>query len=173
MLGYYRVENPGVLEAAAGGLARHGRHRRHRPAGFITIKGRAKRFAKVGGEMVSLSAVEAMAAETLAEPAHRGRGAARCAQGRASRDADNERQLQARGNPAASKAKGASELTIPAEIMVVSSIPLLGSGKPDYVAALALAKERAAAQQAPSAAPTVVAIASEAKPRALGVDAAE
>ena len=57
--------------------------------------------------------------------------------------------------------------------MVVNTMPLLGSGKPDYVAALALAKERAAAQQAPSTAPTVVAIASEAKPRALGVDAAE
>ena len=58
-----RAENPGVLEAAAGRLARHRRHRRHRRAGFITIKGRAKRFAKIGGEMVSLSAVEAMAAE--------------------------------------------------------------------------------------------------------------
>jgi acyl-[acyl-carrier-protein]-phospholipid O-acyltransferase/long-chain-fatty-acid--[acyl-carrier-protein] ligase len=35
---------------------------------------------------------------------------------------------------------------VPAEILLVSSLPLLGTGKPDYVAATALAKERAAAQ---------------------------
>jgi acyl-[acyl-carrier-protein]-phospholipid O-acyltransferase / long-chain-fatty-acid--[acyl-carrier-protein] ligase len=40
--------------------------------------------------------------------------------------------------------KGASELAVPADFLVVDHIPLLGSGKPDYPAALALAKERAA-----------------------------
>ena len=40
------------------------------------------------------------------------------------------------------KARGATELMIPAEVLVVPAVPLLGSGKPDYVAALKLAKER-------------------------------
>jgi acyl-[acyl-carrier-protein]-phospholipid O-acyltransferase/long-chain-fatty-acid--[acyl-carrier-protein] ligase len=46
--------------------------------------------------------------------------------------------------------KGATELIVPAEILVVSKIPLLGTGKPDYVASLALAKDMAAAKQAAS-----------------------
>jgi acyl-[acyl-carrier-protein]-phospholipid O-acyltransferase / long-chain-fatty-acid--[acyl-carrier-protein] ligase len=44
--------------------------------------------------------------------------------------------------------KGASELMVPSDYLVVLSIPLLGSGKPDYVAALALAKERLASRPA-------------------------
>ena len=42
------------------------------------------------------------------------------------------------------KAKGAADLLTPAEIMVVDKLPLLGSGKPDYVAVQALAVARAA-----------------------------
>ena len=45
------------------------------------------------------------------------------------------------------KATGASELAVPATIQVVDKVPLLGSGKTDYVAATALAKELAAAPQ--------------------------
>jgi acyl-[acyl-carrier-protein]-phospholipid O-acyltransferase/long-chain-fatty-acid--[acyl-carrier-protein] ligase len=43
------------------------------------------------------------------------------------------------------KATGASELAVPATVQVVEKIPLLGSGKTDYVAATALANEIAAA----------------------------
>ena len=62
MLGYLRADNPGVLEPPPGGWYDTGDIVTIDAEGFITIKGRAKRFAKVAGEMVSLSAVEAMAA---------------------------------------------------------------------------------------------------------------
>src|SRR4029078_1509078 len=42
------------------------------------------------------------------------------------------------------RGKGAPELIVPAEVLLVEKIPLLGSGKPDFVAALAMAKEKAA-----------------------------
>ena len=44
------------------------------------------------------------------------------------------------------RARGAAELMVPAEILLVASLPLLGTGKPDYVAATGLAKEKSAAE---------------------------
>ena len=42
------------------------------------------------------------------------------------------------------KAKGAAELMIPAEVLVVDKVPVLGSGKLDYVGVATLVRERAA-----------------------------
>jgi acyl-[acyl-carrier-protein]-phospholipid O-acyltransferase/long-chain-fatty-acid--[acyl-carrier-protein] ligase len=146
MLGYMRVENPGVLEPPAGGWHDTGDIVSIDAQGFITIKGRAKRFAKIAGEMVSLSAVEALAAElwpavtsvVVALPdARKGERLVLM-----STDAAVSREAFVRF----ARQKGASELMVPADFLQVTSVPLLGSGKPDYVAALALAKERMAAQ---------------------------
>jgi acyl-[acyl-carrier-protein]-phospholipid O-acyltransferase/long-chain-fatty-acid--[acyl-carrier-protein] ligase len=144
MLGYYRAENPGVLEPPKDGWHDTGDIVAVDAHGFITIKGRAKRFAKIGGEMVSLSAVEAMAAElwpgvvsiVVSVPdARKGeRLVLLTPEAKASREAFSRH----------AKARGASELSVPAEIVVVPSVPLLGSGKPDYVTAAALVKERMA-----------------------------
>ena len=50
------------------------------------------------------------------------------------------------------RARGAAELMVPADILLVGGLPLLGTGKPDYVAAAALAREKVAAppQESPS-----------------------
>jgi acyl-[acyl-carrier-protein]-phospholipid O-acyltransferase/long-chain-fatty-acid--[acyl-carrier-protein] ligase len=101
-------------------------------AGFVSIKGRAKRFAKIGGEMVSLPAVEGWPA-MLAGPcpcrchpprSQEGRGAGAVHQLPA---ADPRDLLQwGRGH-------GVTELMIPRDIRVLAELPVLGTGKLDYV----------------------------------------
>jgi len=144
MLGYLRAENPGVLAPLAGGWHDTGDIVAIDAAGFIAIKGRAKRFAKIAGEMVSLSAVEAMAATlwpqatSVAVSIPDARKGERIVLLTTQKDADRAAmQRQA-------KAVGASELAVPADIRVVAAVPLLGSGKTDYVGATRLAKELAA-----------------------------
>jgi acyl-[acyl-carrier-protein]-phospholipid O-acyltransferase/long-chain-fatty-acid--[acyl-carrier-protein] ligase len=143
MLGYLRAENPGVLEPLAGGWHDTGDIVTIDAAGFIAIKGRAKRFAKIAGEMVSLSAVEAMAAAlwpqamSVAVSIPDARKGERIVLLTTQKDAERSAmQRQA-------KTVGASELAVPADIRVVGNVPLLGSGKTDYVGATRLAKELA------------------------------
>ena len=110
--------------------------------GFISIRGRAKRFAKIAGEMVSLGAVEMLAQAMWPEERHAvvavpdKRRGERIVLVTTARDADAE-QLRKYG-----KAHGAAELMVPGDIVKVPEIPVLGSGKTDYVAARKLAVEQ-------------------------------
>ena len=77
MLGYLRADRPGVLEPPPEGWHDTGDIVTIDDQGFVAIKGRAKRFAKVGGEMVSLAAVEMLAAELWPNYIDRGGGGRR------------------------------------------------------------------------------------------------
>src|SRR5258708_25677517 len=63
MRGYPQADNAGVLERPVEGWHDTGDIVAIDEQGFLTIKGRARRFAKVGGEMISLAALEALASE--------------------------------------------------------------------------------------------------------------
>ena len=103
---------------------------------YIFIKGRAKRFAKISGEMVSLTAVEAALAGAF--PQH----GEDCAVAVVARpDADKGEQLVAATNKAELSADeireaitkaGLPNLAVPREIKVLDEIPVLGSGKTNY-----------------------------------------
>jgi acyl-[acyl-carrier-protein]-phospholipid O-acyltransferase/long-chain-fatty-acid--[acyl-carrier-protein] ligase len=142
MLGYLMVDKPGVLQPPAGGWHDTGDIVAVDAQGFIAIKGRAKRFAKIGGEMISLAAVEALASDLWPK-----------ALSAAARELDSRKgerivlaTQQADANRADflafAKARGASELTVPAEFMIVESLPLLGSGKLDFAAVDRLVRDR-------------------------------
>ncbi len=144
MLGYYRADNPGVLEETPGGWHDTGDIVTVDPLTFVTIKGRAKRFAKIAGEMVSLAAVEQMCAGLWPEhpPALVSVPDPR----------KGERLIMVTTKPGATRAevhafmktRGATELMTPSEIMTVDALPLLGSGKTDYVELNRMVRERTA-----------------------------
>lgn len=103
---------------------------------FITIQGRLKRFAKISGEMISLTAVEEAFAGAF--PQH----GLRCQTAILARpDPDkgekiilvtNEPKLTLDEVRTTARAKGLPNLAIPKEIRVLASIPTLGTGKTDY-----------------------------------------
>jgi acyl-[acyl-carrier-protein]-phospholipid O-acyltransferase/long-chain-fatty-acid--[acyl-carrier-protein] ligase len=138
MSGYYRHDAPGVLEPpsseAGPGWHNMGDVVALDADGFVEIQGRLKRFAKVAGEMVSLEVVEVIArTASKADAMH----AATCISdpGRGelivlfTTDSDLTRdQLSA-----AARGLGYPEIAVPKRIRVLENLPLLGTGKIDYV----------------------------------------
>jgi acyl-[acyl-carrier-protein]-phospholipid O-acyltransferase/long-chain-fatty-acid--[acyl-carrier-protein] ligase len=136
MRGYLRPEAPDAIEAPPGGWYDTGDAVTIDADGFVAIRGRIKRFAKVGGEMVSLAAVEALAHRTwpdvavaavaLPDPRKGNRVVLVLGGGADALDATLA-PLQAQA-----RAEGIAEIMLPARVIALPELPLLGSGKPDY-----------------------------------------
>jgi acyl-[acyl-carrier-protein]-phospholipid O-acyltransferase/long-chain-fatty-acid--[acyl-carrier-protein] ligase len=146
MLGYLKADNPGVLERPPEGWHDTGDIVTIDEQGFLAIKGRARRFAKVGGEMISLAAVEALASElwpnalsaVVAVPdARKGERLILLTQHKGATRSDIQ---------SFAKSKHASDLMIPAEVWVFDKLPVLGTGKVDVMALTKLVEERLAAK---------------------------
>jgi acyl-[acyl-carrier-protein]-phospholipid O-acyltransferase / long-chain-fatty-acid--[acyl-carrier-protein] ligase len=151
MLGYLKTDNPGVIEPPPEGWHDTGDIVVIDPHGFVAIKGRAKRFAKIGGEMVSLAAVETLAAELWPDALSAVAAVPDARKGERLVLVTQKKDAKRSDFQAYAKAHGASDLMVPAEILVVDTVPVLGSGKLDYVGVVAMVKERVAAAQTAAA----------------------
>ena len=146
MSGYLRTEKPGVLEPLVDGWHDTGDVVSVDEGGFITIRGRAKRFAKIGGEMISLAAVEALAGEVW-----KGSLSAVASVPDARKGEKLILITEAPGATRAeflafAKANGAMDLMVPAEVRVVPKVPVLGSGKLDFAGVTKLVQDAPAAK---------------------------
>ena len=139
MLGYLREGGFGRIDAPRDGWYDTGDIVEVDDDGFITIAGRAKRFAKIGGEMVSLTQVEDRAVElwpdvrsaavSLPDP-RRGERIVLLTERMDGERSDIQRHMQAKGD---------AEIAIPRTLVKLAEMPLLGTGKVNYVAATTLA----------------------------------
>ncbi|ANN94777.1 TPA: AMP-binding protein [Legionella pneumophila] len=133
MLGYLDEDKPGVIIEPEDGWHDTGDIVTVNADGFITIAGRAKRFAKIAGEMVSLTAVEGIAASIWPELLH-----AAVVQKSPRKGEQIFLFTEAEYADKVSfikkvKERGQSELLVPHMIYPACQIPVLPSGKIDYI----------------------------------------
>jgi acyl-[acyl-carrier-protein]-phospholipid O-acyltransferase / long-chain-fatty-acid--[acyl-carrier-protein] ligase len=126
--------------------------------GFVAIVGRVKRFAKPGGEMVSLAAAERIAETAVPETRHavvalpdprRGEKLILVTE---ARGFDRTRLLEA------AHQLGLPEIAVPREVIEIDHMPLLGTGKTDYAAVTRLAEQAMAAPPSETAPVTPAAL---------------
>ena len=143
MLGYLLADNPGmlVLPESIYGKGWHdtGDIVNVDNEGFISIRGRSKRFAKVGGEMISLTAVEQLAINAWPDADHAAISIVDAKKGEQIILVTTKKQAVISDLIAASP--GISNISIPKKILIVDSIPVMATGKINYPAVLNLTNE--------------------------------
>jgi acyl-[acyl-carrier-protein]-phospholipid O-acyltransferase/long-chain-fatty-acid--[acyl-carrier-protein] ligase len=132
MLGYMRSSAPGIIEPAQDGWHDTGDICVMDEDDCIRIMGRVKRFAKIGGEMVSLAVVENCASAIWPDEMHAAAAIPDPRKGEqvilltTAKDADRSALL------AWCQSHGVSELSVPRKVYHVDEVPVLGTGKTDY-----------------------------------------
>ena len=147
MLGYLRPEEPGKIHPPEGGWHDTGDIVYLDDKGYLSIRGRLKRFAKIGGESVSLTVVENCASALWPDDMH---AAISLPDGR-----KGERIILLTTCAQANRADfvhwvqnhGVGELAVPREVMKIDEIPILGTGKTDYPGVTRLYLESGAGAQ--------------------------
>jgi acyl-[acyl-carrier-protein]-phospholipid O-acyltransferase/long-chain-fatty-acid--[acyl-carrier-protein] ligase len=137
MRGYYLYDQPAVLQPprseAGEGWYNTGDVVELEEEGFVTIHGRVKRFAKIAGEMISLEVVERIAQH--ASPGHQHAATLEVASqsGESTVLFTTDTRLDRMALLKAARELGAHDLAVARRVVHVATLPLLGSGKTDYV----------------------------------------
>ncbi len=132
MSGYLNAD--GSVEALPGGWHDTGDVVDISGDSWVTILGRVKRFAKVGGEMVSLTAAEDLAVAVWPESRHAVISMPDPRKGERLILVTDRQDADSTALVSHAQSIGAPELAVPRKIIKVADIPLLGTGKTDYVA---------------------------------------
>lgn len=141
MSGYLSPDQPGVVIPLADGWHDTGDIVSIDEQGYMSIRGRLKRFAKIGGEMVSLAVVENCASAVWPDNLHAAAIMPDAKKGEqvilVTDRADAPRALLL----AWAQSHGVPEIAVPKKIVSVDEIPVLGTGKIDYLKVKTLAEE--------------------------------
>ena len=153
MLGYLLPNDPGVLVPTSSlygeGWYDTGDIVNIDEEGFIFIQGRSKRFAKISGEMISLTAVEQLASAAWPNALHAVVSLP---------DPKKGEQLvllttQKDATPKylSEVSKGVAAINLPKKYFILEKIPVLATGKTDYQGATTLAATLLSANEAEDA----------------------
>jgi acyl-[acyl-carrier-protein]-phospholipid O-acyltransferase/long-chain-fatty-acid--[acyl-carrier-protein] ligase len=141
MKGYMTPEAPGAVKPPSDGWHDTGDIVSFDEQGYMSIRGRMKRFAKIGGEMVSLAVVENCATALWPDNLH--------AAAILPDEKKGEQIVLVTDRPQPDRAQlivwarnhGVPEIAVPKKIVSAPEIPVLGTGKIDYVAIARLAAD--------------------------------
>ncbi len=140
MRGYFKHDKPGELQPPQDGWHDTGDIVDIDEAGFVKILGRAKRFAKIAGEMVSLSSVEAMVDQVYPEAEQAVVAIPDPKKGEQLIMLTTHKAAKKEDLSAYASERGISELSVPKKIIVIDKLPVLGTGKTDYRAVQEMAE---------------------------------
>lgn len=140
MQGYIFSDQPGVIHPPEDGWHDTGDIVSFDEEGCVQIRGRQKRFAKIGGEMVSLAVVENIATSLWPDCLHAAVTLPDARKGEQIVIVTEYPNAERGDMVAFARSHGIAELAIPKRVIPVSEIPVLGTGKINYVAIEKLAK---------------------------------
>lgn len=141
MKGYISPDNPGELLPLADGWHDTGDVVSVDDEGYYVIRGRLKRFAKIGGEMVSLTVVENCASAIWPEYTHAAAIVPDPRRGEQIVLVTDHPDPKRHELLAWAQTHGVPEIAVPKKIVTTESVPVLGTGKLDYLSVTGVAKE--------------------------------
>ena len=140
MMGYLSADEPGVIKPLEEGWHDTGDIVSFEDHGYMAIRGRLKRFAKIGGEMVSLAVVENCAGAVWPEEMHAAAILADKKKGEQIVLVTEKKQAQRSLLLAWAQSHGVPEIAVPKKMVEVDAIPVLGTGKIDFLAVKTIAE---------------------------------
>lgn len=137
MLGYYLYQQPGLLQqpqSEAGiGWYDTGDVVDVDADGYFSVLGRVKRFAKIAGEMVALEMVERIAQHASPQFLHAAVVELIAGGGESTLLFTTDPSMSRSTLQRSARLLGSQELAVARRVAHVAELPMLGSGKPDYV----------------------------------------